>query len=329
MAIPQAAVETYDQVGRVEDLSNAIYDVSPTETPAMSRTKRSKATNTLHRWQTDELAAAATPWDEGATAGDDANAAIEGDDAPDPTFIATTKIGNYTQIMTKTVIVTGTADAVETAGRRQERGYQIRKKIKEFKRDIERAYCGNQSADAGGGEIGTPEPRRFGSLEAWIETNTDHNGTDGGISSGIPVARTDGSQRALSEAMFKNAIQLAWAQGGQPSTALVGPKQKQNISAFTGHSTRTDKSEDKRVVASVDVYVHDFGTISMVASRLSRDRTCLILDWSLLSLAYLRSFRSWPLARTGDAEKKQMLAEFTVKCNNEKGLAAVCDLTTT
>lgn len=329
MAIPTGAVETYDQEGIREDLADAIYDVSPTDVPVMSRIKRGKASDVYHTWQTDELAAAATPWDEGSTPGTDANAAIEGDDAPDPTFIATTKIGNYTQIMTKTVIVSGTADAVTTAGRRTERGYQIRKKIKEFKRDIERAVCGNQSSDAGGGEPGTPEPRRFGSLEAWIETNTDHNGTDGGFSGGIVSARTDGTQRAISEAMFKNAIQLAWAAGGEPDVAVVGPKNKQNISAFTGHSTRTDKSEDKRVVAAVDIYVHDFGTVTITPDRFSRDRTCLILDFGLLGLQYLRSFRSWKLARTGDAEKRQMLAEFTLRVNNEKGLAAVCDLTTT
>ncbi len=48
---------TYAAVGIREDLSDTIYSISPTSTPFMSSLGKSKATNTYHEWQTDQLAA--------------------------------------------------------------------------------------------------------------------------------------------------------------------------------------------------------------------------------------------------------------------------------
>ena len=53
MAQPAQTYDTYDITGQREDLSNIIYDVSPTMTPFMSNIGRGKATHTLHEWQTD------------------------------------------------------------------------------------------------------------------------------------------------------------------------------------------------------------------------------------------------------------------------------------
>ncbi|MCP3703744.1 MAG: DUF5309 domain-containing protein, partial [Alteromonas sp.] len=59
--------DKYDTIGNREDLSDMIYDVSPTDTPIMTAIRKGTATNTLTEWQTDALASAA------------ANAHIEGD----------------------------------------------------------------------------------------------------------------------------------------------------------------------------------------------------------------------------------------------------------
>lgn len=325
MGIPTGTVETYDIQGEREDLENAIYDISPIDTPCMSHFGRRNAKAVYHEWQIDALA---SPKPTYPTAG--YNAAIEGDDAADPEFAATTKPGNYTQIQTKTVIVSGTADAVDKAGRKAETAYQIAKKGKELKRDMETTLTGNQASNAGAGEPTTPAPRRMGSMEAWYETNVDKagDGSNGGFSGSTVSARTDGTARAIQESQLKSVLRQAWTSGGEPDLVVTGPVNKQNISAFTGHATRTDRSEDKRVVASVDVYVHDFGEVRIIPNRWSRDQTVHVVDPSLWSLAYLRTFRQWPLARTGDSEKRQLLVEWTLVSKNEAGSGIIADLTT-
>ena len=52
----------------------------------------------------------------------------------------------------------------------------------------------------------------------------------------------------------------------------------------------------------------------------------LIIDPTMLSLATLRPFQSTLLAKTGDAEKHQMLTEVTLQVNNEAAHAIVADL---
>ena len=48
----------HSAIGMREDLTDVIYDISPTETPIMSTLARTKATAVFHEWQSDSLAAA-------------------------------------------------------------------------------------------------------------------------------------------------------------------------------------------------------------------------------------------------------------------------------
>ena len=114
MAVPAGTMQTFQQIGIREQLADMIYDISPTETPFLSNAKRGKATNRKAEWQLDALAAAN---------GD--NATIEGDDATTDTAVPTTRLNNYTQLMDKVVRTSSTADAVSTAGRKNELSYQI------------------------------------------------------------------------------------------------------------------------------------------------------------------------------------------------------------
>ena len=116
----------FDAKGVREDLSNVIYQISPEETPFMSNVGRENVSNTFFEWQTDDLAAASTT-----------NAQIEGDDITSFTAVtATVRLGNYTQISRKDVIIAGTLEAVDKAGRRSELSYQMAKKSAEIKRDM-------------------------------------------------------------------------------------------------------------------------------------------------------------------------------------------------
>jgi len=312
MAQPSNTFDTYDAVGIREDLQDVIYSISPTDTPFMSSAGREAVRNTLHEWQTDSLAAAST-----------SNAVIEGDEATLDASTATSRLSNTTQIMDKTVVITGTQEAVDKAGRASELAYQIAKKSKELKRDMEATLLANQAEVVGDNATA----RKFGSINSWIASN-DVFGAGGASGGAGNTARTDGTQAALTEANLKTVIKNVWNAGGNPSVIMVGPFNKQKISGFTGGSTRFDASEDKTLYTSIDVYSSDFGDLEVVPNRFSRDRDAHVLDMDYWSIGFLRDFTMHELSKTGDSEKRQMLVEFTLISRNEAASGGVYDLTT-
>jgi hypothetical protein len=312
MAQPTNTFDTYDSVGEREDLSDVIYSISPTDTPFISSAAKTRATAVLHEWQTDALAAAST-----------SNAVIEGDEATLDAVSPTTRLSNSSQIMDKTVVITGTQEAVDKAGRASEIAYQIAKKAKELKRDMEATITGNQAEVAGDASTA----RKLGSLGAWVASNDDF-GAGGASGSVGNTARTDGTQRAFTEASLKTVIKNVWNAGGDPSMIMVGPFNKQKLSGFTGNSTRFDAGADATLYTSVDVYASDFGQLQVVPNRFSRDRDAYVLDMNYWGIAFLRDFTMHELSKTGDSEKRQLLVEATLESRNEGASGLVADLTT-
>jgi len=322
MTVPTNTVSTYSTVGDREDLTDMIYDISPTETPFMSGIARDKASGVFHEWQTDVLEAAAS------------NRAIEGDDPTAKTYAATTRIGNYCQISQKTVIVSGTASAIDQAGRADELAYQVAKRGKELKRDMELALTQNQASSAGG--AGTA--RSLASLESLLSTNKTTQGvsasgsTTPGYSSGVVAAPTDASTAGtFTKANLDAVIKECWTQGGEPTVIMVGPHNRTIVSGFTGISTletRADGSADVTLVGAVDFYKSNFGVLKVVPNRFQRDATALVLDMDYWCVSFLRPMQLNPLAKTGDSEKRQMLCEYTLKAKNESSSGKITDLTT-
>ena len=312
MAQPTNTFDTYDSVGEREDLSDVIYNISPTDTPFLSSAAKTKSTAVLHEWQTDALAAAST-----------SNAVIEGDEATLDAVTATTRLSNSCQIMDKTVVITGTQEAVDKAGRASELAYQIAKKAKELKRDMEAQITTNNAEVTGSATAA----REMGSLGAWVATN-DVMGTSGTSGSVGNTARTDGTQRAFTEDLLKSVIKSVWNEGGDPTMVMVGPFNKQKLSGFTGNSTRFDAGADATLYTSVDVYASDFGQLQVVPNRFSRDRDCYVLDMNFWGVAFLRDFTMHELSKTGDSEKRQLLVEATLESRNEAASGLVADLTT-
>jgi hypothetical protein len=138
---------------------------------------------------------------------------------------------------------------------------------------------------------------------------------------------THGTPRAFKESDLKEVIRECWTEGGDPSVIMVGPFNKQAVSAFSGNTTRFDRSEDMRLVTAVDVYVSDFGEHRIVPNRFSRERSALVITPRMWSVDYLRGFRQFALAKTGDAEKRELLAEYTLRCGNPRASGVVADLT--
>ena len=158
MAQPTNTFDTYDSVGEREDLSDVIYSISPTDTPFLSSAAKTQATAVVHEWQTDALAAASS-----------SNAVIEGDEATLDASVATVRLSNSSQIMDKTVVITGTQESVDKAGRASEIAYQIAKKAKELKRDMEATITGNIAEVAGNATTA----RKMGTLGSWVISNDD------------------------------------------------------------------------------------------------------------------------------------------------------------
>ena len=312
MAQPTNTFDTYDSIGEREDLSDVIYNISPTDTPFLSSAAKVKASAVLHEWQTDSLAAAST-----------SNAVIEGDEATLDAVTATTRLSNSCQIMDKTVVITGTQEAVDKAGRASEIAYQVAKRAKELKRDLEAQLTTNNAEVTGSATAA----REMGSLRAWVATN-DVMGTSGTSGSVGNTAATDGTQRVFTESLLKSVIKSVWEAGGNPTMIMVGPFNKQKLSGFTGNSTRFDAGADATLYTSVDVYASDFGQLQVVPNRFSRDRDAWVLDMDYWGVAFLRAFSMHELSKTGDSEKRQLLLEATLESRNEAASGCVADLTT-
>ena len=317
MAFPASTFATYQAIGNREDLSDMIYRIDPTDTPFMSGVAKEKATAVLHEWQMQALAAASA-----------SNAQLEGDDPTTDATTPTTRPNNRCQISYKVARVSGTQQAVEHAGRDNELAYQEMLKGLELKRDMETILCGaNQTVVTGD----TTTARKTASVLSWIKTNTS-KGTAGGAAdpttSGT-TTRVDGTQIAFTEARLKTVLSAIWTQGGKPGTIMTGAFNKQVFSTFTGRSSPVEQAASKKIVASVDAYESDFGKLKVVPNRFSRTRDVLVLEMDKWAVAYLngRNMISIPLAKTGDSDRCQILAEYALVARNEKSSGGVFDNT--
>ena len=314
-----ATFQTYQSIGNREDLTDVIYNISPTDTPFMSSVGKTKATAVYHEWQTDALAAAVAN-----------NAAVEGADATSLTVTPTARVGIRTQISTKTVQIAGTQESVDKAGRKSEKAYQLAKASSELKRDMEKTLLSNNVAAAGDSSTA----RTLGGLQAWLGTNAVL-GSGGTAGSGGTTARVSGTDAAFTEAMLKSAVKQAFVQGGNPSVLMVTPTQKQVVSGFAGIAEQRYQAPSNApttIVGAADVYLSDFGTLSVVPNRFmtadSGDggEVAFVLDPEYAAVAYLRPFQTNELAKTGDSEKTQLLVEYTLEVKNEKAHAIIADL---
>ena len=277
MAQATGTTDSYDLVGLAEDVEDVIFNISPTETPFLSKAKRKKATATSHQWQTDSLAAAA------------ANRAIEGDESTYAAASPTVMLSNYTQISKKTVLISGTADAVRKYGRKEEFAYQIAKKGKELKRDIEYALVTNQASSAGGSSTA----RSSAGIESMIAGNRI-------LGTGNSTGTTPGYA------------------GGAWAVATFGGANK-----FSGVQVNQGRTAQAVVIGGVDLYISDFGEHKIMLNRYMRTGTVLCLDFDYLSVAWLRPIKFEERAKTGDATRGELLCEYTLVADNPDAHAKV------
>jgi len=317
MTTPTNTTSTYDAIGNREDLSDIIYDISPTQTPFISGISHGVATATNHEWQTDSLATASP-----------SNAVIEGEDATTTAATPTVRLGNTTQISDKVPRVTRTQRQVDSAGRGDEMDYQIMKMAKELKRDMESALLANNAKVTGSESVA----RELAGIESWLSTNVDL-GSGGAAPTGDGTdARTTGTPRSFAESQLKGVLASIWDEGGEPDTIMVGSTIKQAMSGIvnggtSGAAQRTVDGNSSTVQTAIDIYVSDFGSLAVIPNRFQVQDSMLVLQMDMWSMATLAEFQETPLAKTGDSDRVQLLSEYTLEARNEKSSGIIADLT--
>lgn len=317
MTAPTNLVTTATSVGNREDLSEIIHRVAPEKTPFISNIGKSKAKARYHEWQTEDLASP-----------DATNAQLEGDDVG--TLDAgnnTARVANYCQIFRKTGGVSRTQEIVDKAGRDSELARQKAIKGIELRRDMEKRLIGNFASNNESGAT----PRRSAGLLGWLTTNVSRGsgGSNGGFSTGVVSAATNGTQRTWTEALLKSVISTAFTNGATPSQIYMGPAHKQQFSAFTGIADiRKDAGNGQAtIVAGAEIYVSDFGELVAIPHPYGLTRDAPIVDPEMVSVAVLDGYKTQALAKTGDNERFMLTCEACLEVKNEKAHAVVADLT--
>lgn len=293
-----AAITTYDVVGKKEDISDVIVNISPTTTPFQTLIKGEKIHNTLFQWQEDSLAAP-----------NGSNAFADGFDATDKTIIATTMRSNYTQILAQTIKMAETTDAVARYGRAKELAYQLAKASKEVKRDLETILLSAQASAVGSAGVA----RNMAAFQTMLATNNR-----------VAV----GSTSSPSEALLLSTLQLLYTNGVDPNTLMLPPAESLVLASFAAASGRNRYipnagDASKTLVNVVDLYVSPFGEVKVLLNRFQP-----VTDWVIFSPEYWRlpALRPWtrqPLAKIGDANREMVVGEFSLRHTNFAASAVI------
>ncbi len=329
MAVPTNTAQSYSQKNIREDLEAMIYNVEPYKTPIMNMAKKVKAEQHYHEWNVDNLAAQNV-----------SNAQIEGDDATPDATTATGRLGNYTQISRKVVSLSGSVQQAKAAGGSNKMGYQLLKKSRELKRDIEGIITNNAARLAGNSTTAAIT----GGLPAYLTANVEFQtgGTPSGANpTGVQAvgsenfgdgstARTYNSVKAaISEVTVQALYKSIYTNSGDiPKYLMVSPANKQNISKFTGPGTRFTEVKDARLNTVVDEYQTDFGVVRIIPDIfMATSGDCYAIEPEYVRLAFFRQFQTVPLAKTGDNDKKMLIVEYAAEVANERAIGAIFDTT--
>lgn len=321
--------ETYDAVGNREELADRIYQITPEETPFLSLIGRKPVVSVHPEWQTDTLGSV-----------DTSNNQPEGNDWTYDAVAPTVRVGNYTQISDKKIIISRTQDKTSKAGRKSELAREVAKKGVELRIDMEAITLGNQASTAGTGNGATN--RKLGAFRAWLASNDSMGagGASGGFNSGTGVvdAATNGTQRAFTKAILDAVILSAYNAGGSPKTLMLSPYAKTVFSTFMSDTNVAQQrfaangKGPTTIVAAADMYLSDFGTVSVVPNRqMARAgaavaRNAFLIDPRMVSLGVFDDIQLHKPAKTGDAEKRVLNTEYTLLVNNEAAHGVAADI---
>lgn len=305
--------KTYDAKGNREELSDAIYNIDPFDTPFMSALGRRTVGNPNFDWQVENLKPV-----------DADNAQVEGFELTRAPSQPTVRKANTCQISSKNATVSGTQQNANIAGKSNEMAHQMAMRSKELKIDME--HIGSRGQGRNLGDAATPRKTR--GFLSWLSTNV-LRGTGGADAVDEFSAPTAGTARAFTEELLNDALESCWNNGGKPTLMLVGSHNKRVASTFVGRANSSHDVAANRVESSVTVFASDFGTLRILPSHFTDPSVAYLIDPNYARYSYFRNFRSTPLAKIGDAETRMILAEWGIQVDNEAAHGAVADLQTT
>ncbi len=283
-----ASITSFDTTaGNREDIYDVLQLVSPEDTPLFTRLPDAQANATQHQWVEYTLATGS------------GNADIEGTVTTGASSSSKARLKNYTQIMSKTGAVSGTQRNISTVGGQDEFGFEMTKRMKEWKLGAESDLI-LQISGAGS----TTTARSMTGLIDAIQTN-----------------RVTGSATtiALRESDFNDLAQKIWDQGAVASECYVQGFNKRRISQFATSNTRQlQMSGSDKLSNRVSVYEGDFGTFQIVLDRYVPKTVGIMLEPSLFRKAWLRKPISFPLAKRGDVDEFEIVGEFTLEYLNQR-----------
>lgn len=288
--------KSYDAIGNREDLTDIIANISPVDTPMLSRFGKTKATNTLHEWQTDALASAST------------TGIVEGSDVETTALTPTTRLGNYTQISRRMFRVTETQEAIDHAGRASEYAYQAAKALKSLANDMEKTL---HDGTGNSGASGTA--RELKGVRAAITTN-------------VVTAATGSTTAALTVDKLNELLRTIWAKGGKPNAIYVNGTQKEAVAKFSTPITRNIDAASKRYTSVVNVFDSAYGTLDIILDRYATTSELLALQEDQFKVAFLRPVMTTELPNNGGGKKGKVECEYTLVWGNEQASGKLTNL---
>lgn len=303
-----AVYTSYDVVGKKEDVSDIISNISPTNTPFLTMIGKDKIHNTLFQWQEDVLANPNL-----------SNAQVDGFVASDAALVPTVLRNNVTQILQKTINIAETTDAVARYGRAKETAYQVAKAGQELKRDLESILLSGQALANGSDGVA----RTLASFQAQVGNAPSYAG------GGSMIIKTGGSTTAMTETVFVGALQQLYINGVDPSIVMVPPSEGLVIPGYAQAAGRyrtipnESASASKKLVNVVDLYVSPFGEVKVVMDRFQLATDYLIFDPGMWQLATLRPWARETLAKVGDSTRMMIVGEYSLKHKNYAASAIV------
>jgi hypothetical protein len=277
-----------------EDLMDAIYNVTPYETPLLSRLQTAEAKARITEWCVDAFAASAD------------NAFIEGIAHTAMDLTVPTRAANIVQTFYKGGQIADTERNVAHVGMDDPLTYYEAKHVVELKKDMEKALVRGSA----------------------ITGDTDTACRMGGFLNVLTTNKTAMSAVTLTEEVFNNILELVWGNTSMmPNEVYVGPKLKRTISMYNTKVTRNIDASAKAQILTVSNYDSDFGQLRVFLHRelTSTDTASemLVIDPNWFATGWLQPLRRETLSRDGLRQRFQMSAEFTLFYRNEKAGAAI------
>jgi hypothetical protein len=312
-----AGVNTYDvgfwplsTAATHEDLVDIVTILDSFQTPLFSSSPKVRATDVVHSWTIDTLAAT-------SSAG-----AVEASDFNSSTLTSPSRLVNGTQIFRRDVQVSDRERDANVAAIRDMYEHQVMKEFKVLARNCEaRLWAVNSTGSATGITAGTA-PLMAGIRGFGISSSGSASGSV-----------TTADIVSLSQTLFQN--------GAEPDSIWFAPPSKTQfvnatVSSGSGN-VRNIAATDQKLVANIDVFETPFNQLYAVitdrfipmAAASNLGNGYYIGDRSMAKIAFYRPPQHKPMGKSGDHTRGLVLMECTLQLDHPSSWAVFTGVTGT